>query len=49
MLIHAIKIILVLISLTLANENYKRDNKSLTTYWLIVSLYWAVNFIQGLI
>ena len=48
-MIHLIKVILVLFSVYLSYFQYKEENKTMSLYWLIVMLYWAVNFMQGLI
>lgn len=48
-IIHIIKLVLVLLSLSLADFNRQNNNKQLVTYWLVVALYWAVNLLQGLI
>jgi len=47
-MLHLIKIILVLFSLYFAYLQ-KEKNKDISLYWIIVALYWGVNFMQGFI
>lgn len=43
-----LKIILTLLSLYLADLQFKNDNNKLGVYWAFVTLYWFFNFLSGL-
>jgi len=49
-MIHFIKIILVLFSAYLSYDQFVNlHNKKLGSYWIVVMLYWFVNFMQGIL
>lgn len=49
MLLSIIKLVLVILSVYLTIYQFKRSHPKLGFYWSVVTLYWAVNLLQGLI
>jgi len=50
MMIHLIKLLLVLFSAYLSYNQFKiLHNKKAGFYWIVVGLYWFVNFLQGIL
>lgn len=48
-MLHLIKIILVLFSIYLSYNQFKKlHNNTIGYYWIVVGLYWFVNLLQGL-
>ena len=43
-----LKIVLTILALRQYFNQMKKDNTDIGYYWLIVALYWFVNFMQGL-
>lgn len=46
--LHIIKLILALIAGALSLLKFNEKDERICVYWLLVTFYWVINFLQGL-